>query len=220
MGPSSTRNRKILLQCDFDGTITEEDVSFVLLDAFTDGEWRPLLEDYRAGRISVGHLNREAFAMIKTDRQGLIQAMSGKFKIRSGFHELVGYCRKEGLRFVIVSNGLHFYIDIILKELGLGDIEVFAAQTQFHPEGLKVRYIGPGGNELDDGFKEAHVDFFSSQGYQIFYAGNGASDFPSARKCYHIFATGKLLSVCRNENVECFAFDDLSEIITGLELLL
>lgn len=220
MEPSSTRNRKILIQCDFDGTITEEDVSFILLDAFTDGEWRPLLEDYRAGRISVGHLNREAFAMIKTDRPGLTQAMSGKFKIRSGFHELMDFCRKEGLRFVIVSNGLDFYIDIILREIGLGDIEVFAAQTQFCPKGLKVRYIGPGGNELDEGFKEAHVDSFSSQGYRIFYAGNGVSDFSPARKCYHIFATGDLLSVCRKENVECFAFDDLNEIITGLELLL
>jgi 2-hydroxy-3-keto-5-methylthiopentenyl-1-phosphate phosphatase len=26
-----------LVQCDFDGTVTEEDVSFMLLDAFADG---------------------------------------------------------------------------------------------------------------------------------------------------------------------------------------
>lgn len=220
MVPSSTQPRKILIQCDFDGTITEEDVSFVLLDAFTGGGWRPLLEDYRAGRISVGHLNREAFAMVKADRQSLMEAMKGRVKIRAGFQQLVSYCRKEGYRFVIVSNGLDFYIDIILRELGLQGIEVFAAQTQFQPEGLRVRYIGPEGKELDEGFKEAHIDSFSSQGYRILYAGNGISDFPPARKCYHIFATGDLLSVCRKENVECFAFDDLNEIVTGLELLL
>jgi 2-hydroxy-3-keto-5-methylthiopentenyl-1-phosphate phosphatase len=220
MVPFSTQPGKILIQCDFDGTITEEDVSFVLLDAFTGGEWRPLLEDYRAGRISVGYLNREAFGMVKANRQDLVKAMSGRYKIRSGFQELVDYCHKEGLRFVIVSNGLDFYIDTILKELGLQGIEVFAAQTQFQPEGLRVRYIGPEGDELDEGFKEAHVDSFTGQGYRIFYAGNGASDFPPARKCYHIFATGELLSVCRKKNVECFAFDDLNEIITGLDLLL
>jgi len=219
MIPSSTGHRKILIQCDFDGTITEEDVSFVLLDSFTGGEWRPLLEDYRAGRISVGHLNRKAFGMVKADQQELVKAMNGRYKIRSGFQELVDYCHKEGLRFVIVSNGLDFYINVILRELGLQDIEVFAARTQFHTEGLRVSYIGPKGKEIDEGFKEAHVDSFSSQGYRVFYAGNGVSDFPAARKCYHIFATGELLSVCRKEKVECFAFDDLKEIITGLELL-
>lgn len=220
MVPSSTGHGKILIQCDFDGTITEEDVSFVLLDAFTDGEWRPLLEDYRAGRISVGRLNREAFGMVKASQQDLVKAMSGRYEIRPGFRELVDYCHKEGLRFVIVSNGLDFYIDTILRKIGLQGIEVFAAQTQFRPEGLRVQYIGPQGEDIDDGFKEAHVESFTKQGYRIFYAGNGASDFPPARKCYHIFATGDLLSVCRKEKVECFAFDDLKEIITGLELLI
>ena len=36
---------KTLVQCDFDGTITEEDVSFMLLDAFADRDprrWRQL----------------------------------------------------------------------------------------------------------------------------------------------------------------------------------
>ena len=52
---------KTLVQCDFDGTITEEDVSFLLLDTFTDGNWRQMLEDYHEGRISVGVFNTRAY---------------------------------------------------------------------------------------------------------------------------------------------------------------
>ncbi len=37
-----TRATKTLVQCDFDGTVTEEDVSFMLLDAFANGGWRQL----------------------------------------------------------------------------------------------------------------------------------------------------------------------------------
>jgi len=37
---------KTMVQCDFDGTITEEDVSFFLLDTFADGDWRQLWKDY------------------------------------------------------------------------------------------------------------------------------------------------------------------------------
>jgi len=30
----------MIIQSDFDGTITEEDVSFALLDVFAQGDWR------------------------------------------------------------------------------------------------------------------------------------------------------------------------------------
>ncbi|MBI2979758.1 MAG: hypothetical protein HYY41_02890 [Chloroflexi bacterium] len=60
---------KTLVQCDFDGTITEEDVSFMLLDAFADGDWRRRLKEYEAGRISVGRFNTEAFSMVKAPEQ-------------------------------------------------------------------------------------------------------------------------------------------------------
>lgn len=217
--PAPTNRRKTLIQCDFDGTITEEDISFFLLDTFANGDWRQLLEEYREGNISVGHLNREAFAMVKADRQSLLESMRGNVKIRDGFHELVSYCRREGLRFVIVSNGLDFYIDRILRDLGQQHIEVFAAQTQFLPEGLHVQYIGPDGNMLDEGFKEAYVNSFLRSDYRIVYAGNGASDFTPAKQCHHIFATGELLAICKEKNIEYFAFNDLNEIVRGLELL-
>lgn len=217
--PVPINRKKTLIQCDFDGTITEEDISFFLLDTFATGDWRQLLEEYREGKISVGHLNREAFAMVKADRQSLLESMKGNVKIRDGFHELVSYCRRECLRFVIVSNGLDFYIDRILKDLGLQDIEVFAAQTQFLPEGLHVQYIGPDGNMLDEGFKEAYVNSFLRSDYRIVYAGNGASDLPPAKRCHHIFATGELLVNCKESDVECVAFTDLNEVVRGLELL-
>jgi len=216
---SSTPEKKTLIQCDFDGTITEEDVSFILLDTFAGKEWRQLLKDYKEGRISVGHLNREAFAMVKADKKNLLEAIKDRYKVREGFHKLIAYCRRKGFRFVIVSNGLDFYIDRILADLGLRNVEVFAAQTQFHTRGLYVQYVAPDGNVIDDGFKEAYVNSFLKNDYRIVYVGNGASDFPPAKKCHHVFATGDLLSVCKKENVECTPFNDLIDIVRGLEFL-
>jgi len=138
---------KTVVQCDFDGTITEEDVSFLLLDAFADGSWRQLLEEYREGRISVGAFNARAFAMVKADRQTLLEFMfmSGKVEVRPGFRELLSYCFQRDIRFVIVSNGLNFYIEAILGDMGIDNIEVFAAQSRFNPAGMEVKYIGPDG---------------------------------------------------------------------------
>jgi 2-hydroxy-3-keto-5-methylthiopentenyl-1-phosphate phosphatase len=105
---------KSLVQCDFDGTITEEDISFLLLDAFAEGDWRQLLRDYREHKMSVGEFNTRAFAMVKVDKHRLLESLKGRFKVRAGFHDLVDYCLNKGLRLVIVSNGLDFYIKAVL----------------------------------------------------------------------------------------------------------
>ena len=192
-----TEVTKTLVQCDFDGTVTEEDVSFMLLDTFASGDWRQLFREYQEGKISVGRFNADAFAMVKASRQSLLEVAKGKVKIRPGFHELITCCRSKGFRFVIVSNGLDFYIKEILRDIGLGEIEVFAAQTLFHPEGINVQYIGPDGSHLDEDFKEAYVNSFLGEGYRIIYVGNGASDISPARRCHYIFATGDLPSHCK-----------------------
>jgi len=208
---------KTLVQCDFDGTVTEEDVSFVMLDAFAGGDWRQLSREYEEGKLSVGRLNTEAFAMVKADRQSLLEAARGKVKIRPGFQELVACCRRWGFRFVIVSNGLDFYIEEILSDIGMGDIEVFAAQTSFHPEGLRVRYIGPDGSHLDEDFKGAYVDSFLGEGYRIIYVGNGNSDIRPASRCHYIFATGNLLAHYEQTNRDYTPFTDFNQVIRALE---
>lgn len=210
---------KTMIQCDFDGTVTEKDVSFMMLDAYADGDWRQLLRDYQEGRISVGRFNMGAFAMVKADRESMLRVFKGNIAMRPGFVEMVDYCRARGFRFVIVSNGLDFYIKDIMDEIGLGDIEIFSARTSFQTDSVQVQYIGPDGNELDDNFKGAYVDTFLAEGYRIIYMGNGASDIAPATQCHHIFATGTLLEHCRQTNLNCTSFNDFNQVMQTLKLL-
>jgi len=206
-----------LVQCDFDGTITEEDASFFLLDAFAQGEWRRLLREYKEHRITVGQFNTAAFAMVEADRHTLLEALKDKVKVRPGLRELVDYCEGKGLRFVIVSNGLDFYIDAILGHLGLETLEVHAARTFFDSEGMKVEYVGPDGKSLEDGFKEAYIQSFLRLGYRVVYMGNGDSDIAPAKHAHHVFATGELLSHCRENNLNCRSFQSFIDAIGHLE---
>ena len=210
---------KTLVQCDFDGTVTEEDTSFFLLDAFAQGDWRRLLREYKEHRISVGEFNTRAFAMVKADKPALLEALEGKIKVRAGFHELVNYCRRRGFRFVIVSNGLDFYIEATLKDLGLKNIEVHAAKACFHPEGMEVQYVGPDGKRLDDGVKEAYTKSFLKLGYRVIYVGNGDSDFAPAKYAHHVFATGELLAYCRENNLNYKPFENFIDIVRYIDLL-
>jgi 2-hydroxy-3-keto-5-methylthiopentenyl-1-phosphate phosphatase len=210
---------KALVQCDFDGTITEEDTSFFLLDTFAQGDWRRLLRDYKEHKISVGEFNTRAFAMVKADKPTLLGALKGKVKVRAGLHELVNYCLGKGFRLVIVSNGLDFYIRAVLKDLGLGDVEVYAAQASFHPEGMKVHYVGPEGKRLEDDFKEAYTQSFLKLGYKVIYVGNGDSDVAPAKHAHHVFATGDLLAYCRENDLKYKPFDNFIDVVRELNLM-
>lgn len=214
-----TQDTKTLVQCDFDGTITEEDVSFMLLDTFANGNWRERLKDYQAGKISVGRFNTEAFAMVKADRASLIKVARSRVRIRPGFSEFLACCQRKGFRLVIVSNGLDFYIEEILRDIGAEDIEVFAAHTRFHPGGLEVQYIGPDGSHLEEDFKGAYVSSFLREGYRMIYVGNGTSDLPPARRCHYIFATGSLMAHCQRLNLNCTPFTDFKEVVSTIEVL-
>ena len=210
---------KILVQCDFDGTVTEEDISFFLLDAFAQGDWRQLLREYKEHRMSVGEFNTKAFAMVKADKHKLLEALKGNVKVRAGFHELVNYCLKKGFRLVIVSNGLDFYVEAVLKDLGLRNIEVYAAQASFHPEGMKVQYVGPDGKRLEDSFKEAYTQSFLKLGYKVIYIGNGDSDVAPAKYAHYVFATGDLLAYCRENNLKYKPFETFIDVVKELNLM-
>lgn len=208
---------KTLIQCDFDGTITEEDASFFLLDTFAQGDWRRLLREYKEHKISVGEFNTRAFAMVKADEPTLLEALKDKIKVRAGFHELVDYCLGKDFRLVIVSNGLDFYIKAVLKELALENVEMHAAQASFHPEGMKVQYVGPDDKRLEDGFKEAYVKTFLKLGYRIIYMGNGDSDVAPAQYAHHIFATGELLAYCRENNLKYKPLENFIDAVRDME---
>ena len=209
----------LLIQCDFDGTITEEDVSFALLDVFARGDWRLWLEQYRQNKISVGEFNTRAFAMVTAPKTELLAVAERQAKLRPGLPELVSYCRARGFRFVVVSNGLDFYIKAILKKADLGNIEVYAATTRFYRSGIKVQYIAPDGTPLASNFKEAYAREFLKQGYRLTYVGNGPSDIYPAVHAHYIFGTDGLLDYCHEIALQCTPFQDLNDVGAGLEQL-
>ena len=208
---------KTLVQCDFDGTIAEEDVSFMILDAFAGGDWRQYFKDYQEGRTTVGEFNNRAFSMVKADRESLLRIARGEAKVRPGFQELVDCCRKKEYRFVIVSNGLNIYIEEILTGMGITGIEIYAARTEFGTSGIKVQYIGPDGSYMDNNVKAAYVDSFINEGYRVVYIGDGLSDTLPAGKSNYVFATGNLIEHCRKANITCTPFTDFNEVVEILE---
>lgn len=209
-------DKQFLIQIDFDGTITEKDVSTVLLDRFAQGDWRQLLTRYRNGKIMVDQLNIQAFSMVKAPKEDLIQSARKEATIRTGFPQFVTYVRENNVPMVIVSYGLDFYIQALLKDQNADGFPFHAAQTQYHPQGWKLHYTDPQGKPLKGDMKEQHTLNFIRQGYRVIYIGNGDSDINPLRHAFLGFGTGKLPHFCQRNNLTCTPFNDFFEVMEAL----
>lgn len=210
-------SEKILVQCDFDGTVTIEDASFTILEAYIPDKWRYLFDQYQQGKITVGAFNSMVFSMVKADKETLLKIIREKVSVREGFKDFLEYCRNKNYRFVIVSNGLDFYIEDILERYEVKDVEVHASNTVFTDDGLFVRHRGPDGQYLDEDVKAAYTEHYLNQGYKVIYVGDGRSDFQPAGKSHYIFATGSMVKYCNSEKLSYTPFTDFHQVIEVMD---
>jgi 2-hydroxy-3-keto-5-methylthiopentenyl-1-phosphate phosphatase len=212
---------KIAVQLDFDGTVTVEDVSFLLLDTFVGSGWHKYWDEYTSGNITVGAFNKKAFGMMRADRKTMTDFVlnSPLVKIRPGFKEFVEYCKKKGIKIFVVSNGLTFYIKALLKKFGINGLKIHAAENIFHDGGVRVQYLGPDGKEVNVGFKETYTDYLCKKDYHVIYVGNGTSDIFPSRKAQYICATADLLRICQKEKLKCYPFNDFYDVVKIMESL-
>jgi 2-hydroxy-3-keto-5-methylthiopentenyl-1-phosphate phosphatase len=175
-----------------------------------------LFDEYQQGKMTVGAFNSIVFAMVRADKEILLEMIREKVRVREGFADFIEYCRLKGYRFVIVSNGLDFYIEDILERYGV-NAEVHASSTVFSENGLMVRHRGPDGNYLDEDVKAAFTDYYLSLDYEIVYLGDGRSDVLPASKSNYIFATGSMIEYCDSEKLSYTPFTDFHQVIKVMD---
>jgi len=82
-----------------------------------------------------------------------------------------------------------------------------------------ITYIGPDGQPVLDNFKRLYVERHLSQGYRVAYIGDGYSDIIPAGLAGYAFARDDLLNHYREQNLKCTPFNDLNDVVRGLELI-
>ena len=209
----------MIIQCDFDGTIIRNNLSVLLRENFGQGDWQKIDSDYLHGQITVEQSNKLQFAMIKEPKEKLQEFIRQHIEVKAGFLEFVAYCSGTGIPLVIVSSGLDFYIETVLDEIGVSDLELHCGQASFSEGSIAVSYRDPEGNPLSDGFKQRYFTWLKERGRIVIYIGDGLSDLEAARQADHIFATGHLLKLLVAGSVTCSGFSDFHNLLQQVRLL-
>ena len=209
----------MIIQCDFDGTIIENNLSVLIREHFAPEAWRDIEKDYLEGRITVEESNERQFALIKDPKEELQEFVRCHINVRKGFPEFAANCEEEGNPLVIVSSGLDFYIEVVLGELGIFDIELYCGKTEFTKKGIIVRYTDHMRNGIKHGFKVSYLNWLKQRDKNVIYIGDGLSDLEAAHNASYVFATGHLAKLLNEGHVPWSSFNKFNDIGDKLALL-
>ncbi len=208
----------MLIFCDFDGTIAQNDVGDMLFKTFANWpECEMLVQQWLRGEISSREcMEREAVTARLTREQ--LDAFCDAQALTPGFIEFTEFCRQRNWPLLVLSDGLDYYIQRILLRHGL-DLPILANHLEFvSPDRIVTSFpyfehsCGKCGN-----CKGYHLRRLAKPGKKIAYIGDGYSDRCGAQEANLIFAKGDLAKWCEEKLREYFRFENFENVLNWLK---
>jgi len=226
VGGQDRRSAPWIILSDFDGTISLEDTTDVLLENFGMAGWQALEEDWLAGRIGSRECMGAQIALLDVSRATLFQQLA-TLDIDPYFKEFVALAQRYGVPIQIVSDGLDSAIAFILKQHGLSHLPVFANHL-----------VEAADNRWALSFPYANADCLKASGHckcaraasvkitpqltsqRILYIGDGSSDFCVSNRVDLVLAKDKLIDYCRAQRIAHYPIQSFQDAIALLPEIL
>ncbi len=211
--------RSLAIICDFDGTITRDDLAVSMLTAYAVGDWEYWYHQYLDGKMPLEESLKHQFESLRATKRQLMDYVDTNAKIRPGFGAFVEFCREKDTQLVIASVGLDFYIKAVLDKAGISHPELVCGRARFGRSRLRITYpdVNSDGSLQGMDIKEWTVERLRKDFNAVAYIGDGFPDFPAASRCDAIFARANLASKCAENNIPYVPFDNFYDVMAGLE---
>ncbi len=187
--------------CDFDGTITAEDVTDGLLLRFADPRWEAIEADWLASRIGSRECLAAQVALLEVD-QPTLDAYLDQIDIDPQFRAFAAFCAAQGIHLEIISDGLDYALARILARHGLAHLPRTANHLVFLPEQrYRVEFpYADSGCAAASGVCKCRTAQARHDPWRLLI-GDGTSDFCLAGAVDQVYARGKLLDHCRRRHI-------------------
>lgn len=213
--------------CDFDGTITRQDSTDLVLEALAAPQWRALQDDWIAGRMTAEACTREQIALIGGSDADL-DAVLDTVELDPGFRAFVDWSEARGLPLRIVSDGVDYFIGRILERHGLERLTRAANRLAGKAGARRLEQpwrrddctngTGVCKCAVARGHQEAGAT--PNVGATLIFVGDGRSDFCMADHADIVFAKGLLAERAKDQNRPFLPFDSFHDVRRGLEVLM
>lgn len=204
----------MLFVVDFDGTISKKDTIDAMLEKFADPQWEEIEQEWLDGKIDAVECMSRQIGMVRADNITLENFFRGIELDRSfvPFYQYVAPLAKV----VIASDGLDHAIKIAMRHSQFPAPPVFSNRLNFVPNGIEMTFPnrksdckgGNGNCKCSVAKAQAH-----SAGDKIVLIGDGKSDACLAKHADIVFAKGKLIQHCEENQVTYHAFSTFDDVL-------
>ena len=207
--------------CDFDGTITIEDVVDKLLTIYADQHWKEIEKLWEEGKIGSEECLRLQLGCIENLSEHELLRFALGIEIDPYFPDFLSTLTKNGMDFYIVSDGFDWLIKLILLNNGISTVPVFANRLQVG-DSRPIPSFSFRSKDcyMKSGMCKCSIIDKYEGGMTVTYIGDGESDICAVRKADIVFAKNRLSNHCRRNGIdfiEFSSFDDVSRILFNKE---
>ncbi|GKS92099.1 MtnX-like HAD-IB family phosphatase [Acidovorax sp. SUPP2539] len=207
-----------MVQCDFDGTISTEDVTDSLLQRFGRDGWEALEAAWERGEIGSRECMKGQVALLDMDRAEL-DAHLATIAVDPHFGAFVRAARERGMPVQVVSDGIDYAIHAVLERHGLGDLPVIAnrlVQTGPRSWQLQSPWASAACARASGNCKCERLAEQRERHGRVLYVGDSTSDFCVSGRADFVLAKYKLIQHCVDHGIAHAAFTDFSQALALL----
>jgi len=217
------RDPKPIIACDFDGTITQIDVTDLMLERFAHPSWRDVEREWVRGGIGSRECLERQMALIDASAAEL-DVLIDSVPVDQHFIGFYHSLRSRGIPFYVMTDGFDYVVRRVLRRVGLnGNLRngtyVFASALEI--EGRRLRTTFPHATfSCEHGCatcKAAIIRRLRRRGHIVVFIGDGLSDRFAVREADRVFAKPSLFDYCREKGIACEGFETFAEIASALE---
>lgn len=203
----------IAILCDFDGTITNKQTLGLIFRDFAACGMDNVAR-YGRGEIDMREEIRDTFDTISASQQEM-EFVLQDVKVAPGFLNFLHFVKNKNYGFAIVSDGLDWYIDFILKQNGIQGLPIFANEISFEPQGFQINYPWfdeetPRRGVCKPLIARAYADHYE----KVVFIGDGSSDVDIVSEVDVVFARGWLAGYCFGKHIEHIEFENWEELMS------
>jgi 2,3-diketo-5-methylthio-1-phosphopentane phosphatase len=212
--------------CDFDGTITQFDVTDQILTQLAHPSWRGIEQEWMLGLIGSRECLERQIALVDAPAEELDAVIDG-VPTDAQFAGFCKFARKKRLPLYVLSDGFDYVIRRVLKRAGVD--RHFRIGSNLFASALRVE-----GRRLVPSFphspepcahgcatcKAALIERLRAGRRPVIFVGDGMSDRFAVGAADMVFAKRHLLAHCRESSIACHAFETFKDVQVTLEKLL
>ena len=214
----SKRHARKLVLCDFDGTITKQDVGYDFLNRFTKENWEGIDRDFVEGKIGSKEAYTRIARLIVGTKEEMIDFILLNSIVDPHFIEFHRFCKDQGIDLKIVSDGFGLYIGALLAHHNIEGIDFFANRIVFIDEkriDIEFPYYNPECGDCGV-CKRGILKKFRDDYDHIIFVGNGLSDRCIAGEADEVYAKSTLYVYCINNGIDFWNYTNFADITRNM----